>query len=105
MGFWKKFKDIFVGKVYSLTAEEYFKVATAKVALNDYVGALRALNKTIELAPGYALAFYHRGMIHGYLGKKQQEAEDLLVAAELFERNGDLEHLKSAKSRLEELRQ
>jgi tetratricopeptide (TPR) repeat protein len=67
-------------------AQELVNGGCAKLALNDYSGALRDFNKALALCPMYLDAYAHRGSAKHMLG-------DTAGAVEDWKRSGDLANL------------
>ena len=51
------------------TAEDYEEQAGRRLREHDYPGSLAAADRAIELAPGLAMAYHHRGWALSELGR------------------------------------
>ena len=104
MSIFKSIHDFLFGeKHYHMEAKEYVKQGVAKIAINDFKGALHDFTEAIRQEPEYAEAYYNRGLIHDYFSDTAAATEDLLVAKELFEKQGDTAHLADIEEKLREL--
>lgn len=61
----------------------YYNKAVALIHNEDYVGALKALNKAIELQPDFGQAYYNRGYVKLSNGDRNDGIADLSHAGEL----------------------
>jgi tetratricopeptide (TPR) repeat protein len=52
-------------------------------ALNQFPAAIQDFNKTIELNPGLAIAYFNRGRAYKAMGNKEAARQDFQQAAEL----------------------
>lgn len=68
---------------YYYRADEYLQKGEVKTALNDY-------NKVILLNPNYSSAYLDRGFIYAEMGDNTKAVEDLIKAAQLLEKEGDV---------------
>lgn len=66
------------------TAEEYILEMEEHLGRNELVYAYRALDKALELEPGYALAHYHAGCMNWYRMKNAELAKYHLKLAIKF---------------------
>ena len=70
-------------KMDSLLTPVYSNLATAYNVLKENEKAIATLDKLIELEPGYARAYYLRGLLNYEMGSSEQAIDDLRVAVEL----------------------
>jgi tetratricopeptide (TPR) repeat protein len=65
------------------SSSHYFKNGSAKYSLKDFNGAIKDLDKSIELQDNYAEAFYVRALCYGELGELSKAALDFNKVLEL----------------------
>lgn len=96
---------LFGSKHFHLDAEEYLKRGIAKIAINDFKGAISDFTHVIEHIPDSAEAYYNRGLVYDYLDDATAATEDLLTAKRLIEEKGGSEHLADIAEKLREIGQ
>lgn len=94
---------LFGTKHYQMDAEEYLKRGVAKIAINDFKGAVSDFTHVIEHIPDSAEAYYNRGLVYDHLNNTAAATEDLLTAKRLMEEQGNSQHLADIEAKLEEM--
>lgn len=61
----------------------YTCIGRALELMNDYAGAVKALNRAIEIDPAYAIAYQHRGYSSEQMGKLEAALNDYDTAIQL----------------------
>jgi tetratricopeptide (TPR) repeat protein len=61
----------------------YYNRANVEAMLKDYRAAIVDYDKSIELSPTFADAYFNRGLTHIFLGNNRQGISDLSKAGEL----------------------
>lgn len=104
MSILKSISDFLFGREhFHMEAVEYVKQGVAKIAINDFKGAMHDFTRAIGQEPEYAEAYYNRGLVHDYFGDSAAATEDLLVAKSLFEQQGVTSHHADINAKLREL--
>ena len=106
MSIFKSISDFLFGekeKHYHMEATEYVQQGIAKVAIDDLEGAMHDFTRAIEDEPEYAEAYYNRGLLHDYFDRTAEATEDLLLAKDLFEKQGDTTRIADIEEKLREL--
>ncbi len=62
---------------------EFYNSAVAKEESSDLIGAILDYNKSLEINPQYANAYFYRGMSKINVGQKENGCLDLSKAGEL----------------------
>ena len=65
-------------------AETRYSFGERKLAVKDYAGAIVDFDKTIELNPAYAYAYYARGKVQSHLGDIESARGDVEKAQQLY---------------------
>lgn len=104
MSILKSISDFLFGREhFHMEASEYLKRGIAKIALDDFKGAIHDFTSAIDQAPECAEAYYNRGLVQDYFGDSAAATEDLLIAKDLFEKQGITLHDADIDSKLREL--
>ena len=83
-----------------LNAEEYLDSGLEKYNVKNYYQAIEDYDRSIELNPEYALAYFNRGLVYKILRNKKKAIFDFLKVIEI---GTDADNLKSAEVFLKEL--
>jgi tetratricopeptide (TPR) repeat protein len=67
----------------NILVDNFITRASLKTKAMDYVGAIQDFNKSLELDPENAKAFYLRGRVKELNGKPEESCKDLIKAKEL----------------------
>lgn len=94
---------LFGTKHFHMDAEEYLKRGVAKIAINDFKGAVSDFTHVIEHVPDSAEAYYNRGLVYDFINDTAAATEDLLTAKRLMEEQGQNERLADIAAKLEEI--
>ena len=81
-------------------ANTYNSRGAARYKLEDYEGAIADLNQAIRLDPDFAHAYYNRGRMYKIQGKREGARADFLKAADLSQKQGDMEMYEKALNQL-----
>lgn len=104
MSILKSISDFLFGREhFHMEASEYLKQGIAKVGIDDFKGALRDFTSAINQAPECAEAYYNRGLVQDYFGDSAAATEDLLVARDLFEKQGVTTYEEDIDTKLREI--
>ena len=90
-------------KNQSLDQTAYSNRASALFQIGDFSGAIRDVDKAIELKPDAAEDYLKRGTIKVAMGSKEEGAEDLEKAADLYIQRGQTDNHRNVISIMEEL--
>ena len=83
--------------------DAYYHRGHARYDLGDYEGAIADYTQTIQINSNYAAAYYHRGDVYSQLGDKQLAIDDFRQAADIYRREGKLDALAEARTRITDL--
>jgi tetratricopeptide (TPR) repeat protein len=83
--------------------DAYYQRGHARYDLGDYEGAIEDYTQTIQINPNYAPAYYHRGDVYSQLGDQQLAIDDFRKAADIYRREGKLDALAEARTRITDL--
>lgn len=83
--------------------DAYYHRGHARYDLGDYEGAIEDYTQTIQINSNYAPAYYHRGDVYSQLGDKQLAIDDFRKAADIYRREGKLDALAEARTRITDL--
>ena len=87
----------------SVDQRAYSNRASALVNLGDLNGALRDVNKAIELKPDAAEDYFKRGAIQATTGDREAAAQDMEKAADLYIQQGQTDNHRNVIAMMEQL--
>lgn len=71
--------------------------------MGDYQGAIADYNETVRLRSNVAASYLHRGLSKKALGDKQGAVVDLQKAAQLFQKQGQVDWYQSTLKSIAEI--